>query len=230
MPQKLPTRPTPQVISTSEAMSISTPRFSPRKSRRSSWSRHDRATHSLADLDRQRYSGATHESFLPPVIRRTGVLATVGLLLASLAVVGVTAVLLIGSAGPVAPQKRPETGPSVAVELTALHKGSLPRIITAHGMVGTGPAAQQTIQAPVAAIVDAIYVKPGEQVAAHAPLLRIGPSPTTAASYTQAVTALQAANEEVQRTRTLLGQHLATRQQLATPRKRPPTRRPRLPR
>ena len=147
--------------------------------------------------------------------RRTGFLAAVGLLLASLAVVGVTAVLLIGSVGPAAPQKQPETGPSVAAELTALHKGRLPRIVTAYGMVGTGPAAQQTIQAPVAAIVDAIYVKPGEQVAADAPLLRLGPSPTTAASYTQAVTALQAANEEVQRTRTLLGQHLATRQQLA---------------
>jgi membrane fusion protein (multidrug efflux system) len=150
------------------------------------------------------------------VIRRTRVLAAVGLLLASLAIVGVTAVLLIGSVGPVAPQKQPETGPSVAVELTALHKGSLPRSVTAYGMVGTGPAAQQTIQAPVAAIVDAIYVKPGEQVAADAPLLRLGPSPTTAASYTQAVIALQAANQEVQRTRTLLGQHLATRQQLAT--------------
>jgi membrane fusion protein (multidrug efflux system) len=150
------------------------------------------------------------------MMRRTGVLAAVGLFLGSLAVVGVTAVLLIGSVGPAAPQKQPETGPSVAVELTALHKGSLPRIVTAYGMVGTSPAAQQTIQAPVAAVVDAIYAKPGEQVAANAPLLRLGPSPTTAASYTQAVTALQAANEEVQRTRTLLGQHLATRQQLAT--------------
>jgi membrane fusion protein (multidrug efflux system) len=150
------------------------------------------------------------------MMRRTGVLVAVGLLLGSLAVVGVTAVLLIGSVDLAAPQTQPETGPSVAVELTALHKGSLPRIVTAYGMVGTGPAAQQTIQAPFAAVVDAIYVKPGEQVAADAPLLRLGPSPTTAASYTQAVTALQAANEEVQRTRTLLGQHLATRQQVAT--------------
>ena len=133
-----------------------------------------------------------------------------------LAVVGVAAVLLMGQVGLGASQTQPETGPSVAVELTALHKGSLPRIVAAYGIVGTGPAARQTIQAPVAAVVDAVYVKPGEQVAANAPLLRLGPSPTTAASYTQAVTALQTANQEVQRTRTLLGQHLATRQQLAT--------------
>ena len=133
-----------------------------------------------------------------------------------LSVVGVTAVLLIGSVGLAAPQTQPETGPSAAVELAPLHKGSLPRLVTAYGMVGTSPAAQQIVMAPVAAVIDQVYVKPGEQVAAQAPLLHLGPSPATTASYTQAIAALQGANEEVQRTRTLLGQHLATRQQLAT--------------
>lgn len=109
-----------------------------------------------------------------------------------------------------------EQGPSVAVQTTALHKGSLPRIVTAYGTVGTGPAARQTIQAPVSAVVDAVYVKPGEQVAARGPLLRLGPSPATASAYTQAMAALRAANEEVARTRSLLAQHLATNQQLAT--------------
>jgi membrane fusion protein (multidrug efflux system) len=106
--------------------------------------------------------------------------------------------------------------PSVLVQLTALKRGSLPRIVTAYGTVGTGPAARQTIQAPVSAVVDAVYAKPGEQVAARAPLLRLGPSPTTASAYTQAIAALRAANEEVVRTRSLLAQHLATNQQLAT--------------
>jgi membrane fusion protein, multidrug efflux system len=108
------------------------------------------------------------------------------------------------------------TGPSVAVQTAALRKGSLPRIVTAYGMVGTGPAARQTIQAPVSAVVDRVYAKPGEQVAAQAPLLRLGPSPATASAYNQAITALRAANEEVTRTRSLLGQHLATNQQLVT--------------
>ncbi len=114
-----------------------------------------------------------------------------------------------------AAQPKQQTEPTVAVQLTKAVKGSLPRIVTAYGMVGAGPAARQTVMAPVAAVVDTVYVKPGEKLAAHAPLIRLGPSPTTAASYTQAITALRAASEEVQRTRTLLGQHLSTRQQLA---------------
>src|SRR5579875_2283767 len=52
-----------------------------------------------------------------------------------------------------------------------------------------------------------------------AALLRLEPSPGTAAAYAQAQSALQAANALVRRTQTLLGQHLATRQQLADARK-----------
>ncbi|HVB18040.1 MAG TPA: efflux RND transporter periplasmic adaptor subunit [Stellaceae bacterium] len=127
------------------------------------------------------------------------------------------ATLLAASAAAHAASSQPaDTGPSVAVQTVTLHKGSLPRTVTAYGMVGTGPAARQTIQAPVAAVVDRVYAKPGEQVAAQAPLLRLGPSPATASAYNQAITALRAANEDVTRTRSLLGQHLATNQQLVT--------------
>ncbi len=105
--------------------------------------------------------------------------------------------------------------PSVLVHLIKLEKGSLPRIITAYGTVGASPAAHQTVMAPLSAVVDTVYVKQGEQVAADAPLLRLGPSPATAAAYSQAMTALRTANDNVQRTRTLVEQHLATQQQLA---------------
>jgi membrane fusion protein, multidrug efflux system len=131
-------------------------------------------------------------------------------------VVGLVAALIVVSAAVAAPQRKAGAGPSVAVQTTALHRGSLPRIVTTYGMVGTGPAARQTIQAPVAAVVDAVYVKPGQQVAARSALLRLGPSPATVSAYTQALTALRAAREEVARTRSLLAQHLATNQQLAT--------------
>ena len=106
--------------------------------------------------------------------------------------------------------------PTVLVQLTNVKQGSLPRIITVYGTVGTTPAAQQAVMAPVGAIVDTIYVKQGEKVAADAPLVRLGPTPTTAASYTQAIAAVRAAHDDVQRTRALVDQHLATRQQLAT--------------
>lgn len=105
--------------------------------------------------------------------------------------------------------------PSVLVHLIKLKKGSLPRIITAYGMVGASPSAHQTVMAPLSAVVDTVYVKRGEQVAAGAPLLRLGPSPATAAAYSQAMTALRTANDNVQRTHTLVEQHLATQQQLA---------------
>lgn len=108
-----------------------------------------------------------------------------------------------------------DQAPSVLVELTALKKGSLPRIETAFGKVEANPAAQQTIQAPLAAVVEEVFVKPGEEVAEGAPLIRLGPSPATAASYSQALSALRTSREAERRTRSLLNQHLATAQQLA---------------
>lgn len=105
--------------------------------------------------------------------------------------------------------------PSVLVQLTALKKGSLPRTITAYGKVEPGPAARRTVMAPVAAVVGEVFVRPGQEVAKGAPLVLLGPSPATAAAYAQARSALRAADGLLARTRTLLGQHLATRQQLA---------------
>ena len=69
--------------------------------------------------------------------------------------------------------------------------------------------------APVTAVVEAIFVKPGQQVAAGAALIRLGPSPGTAAAYQKARSALHNARDLVQRTQALLAEHLATNQQLA---------------
>ena len=104
---------------------------------------------------------------------------------------------------------------TVLVQLAKFEKGSVPRVLTAFGRVEPGPSARQTIQAPLAAIVDQVYVKAGQEVAAGAPLVRLGPSPATTASFTQAESALRVARETERRTRSLLTQHLATAQQLA---------------
>jgi RND family efflux transporter MFP subunit len=122
------------------------------------------------------------------------------------------AALLIACGSAAAAQDK--AGPSVLVELTKLQKGSLPRIVTAFGAIETNPAARQAVMAPVAAAVEAIYIKAGQKVATGAPLIRLGPSPATAAAYAQAVSALRAASDLAERTRSLLGQHLATAQQL----------------
>lgn len=107
-----------------------------------------------------------------------------------------------------------EHKPSVLVTLTKLHKGSLPRVVTVFGTIETNAKTKQTVAAPVLGVVSAIYVKEGEEVAVDSPLMRLGPSPDTAAAYTKAHSALHAALEMVQRTRELLNQHLATQQQL----------------
>jgi membrane fusion protein, multidrug efflux system len=130
------------------------------------------------------------------------------------AVVFLAALLCGAIPAAVAAQQR-DPGPSVLVQLTKLHRGSLPRIVTAFGRIETDPAARQAVTAPATAVVGAIYVRPGQEVAEGVPVIRLGPSPATAAAYTQALSAVQVAGDLVRRTRALLAQHLATAQQLA---------------
>ena len=105
--------------------------------------------------------------------------------------------------------------PSALVELAKLEKGSLPQIVTAYGAAQPSASARQTVMAPLSAVVGAVYVRQGEEVAKNAPLIKLVPSPTTAASFAQAQSALRVARELVQRTQKMIRQHLATQQQLA---------------
>jgi RND family efflux transporter MFP subunit len=108
-----------------------------------------------------------------------------------------------------------DQGPSVLVRLVKLQRGSLPQTVTAYGSVQADPSGRQTVMAPLSAVVADLYVRPGEEVAVAAPLIRLEPTPQAAAAYSQARSALRAATELVDRTRTMLGGHLATAQQLA---------------
>jgi membrane fusion protein, multidrug efflux system len=119
----------------------------------------------------------------------------------------------ISAAAGAAPQH--DRGPSVLVQLTKLATGSLPRIVTVFGRTETDPSARQTVTAPAAAVVGAVYVRAGQEVAAGAPLIRLGPSPATAAAYAQALSAFEVAKDLARRTRALLAQRLATAQELA---------------
>jgi RND family efflux transporter MFP subunit len=69
--------------------------------------------------------------------------------------------------------------------------------------------------APLSAVVGEIYVRAGQQVAEGASLISLKPTPQAATAYTQAQSALRAVTQLVERTRTMLAQHLATAQQLA---------------
>jgi membrane fusion protein (multidrug efflux system) len=109
----------------------------------------------------------------------------------------------------------PDSNSSVLVTLTKLKEGSLPHVIVGYGTVEPSAAGHKTIMAPVASEVAEIDVRLGEEVAAGAPLIRLAPSPATAASFTQAKSALAVAQRLVASTRKLMAGHLATAQQLA---------------
>lgn len=109
--------------------------------------------------------------------------------------------------------------PSVLVELTKLQKGSLPKIITVFGKAEPTAAMQQNVTAPSTARVEDIFVKPGEEVKSGAAVIRLGPTPDTAAAYRKAVSALDDAQGLLRRNKDLLAQHLATRQQVADAKK-----------
>jgi len=109
----------------------------------------------------------------------------------------------------------PDSNSSVLVTLTKLQEGSLPHVIVAYGTVEPSAAGHETVMAPVAAVVAAIDVRLGEEVPAGAPLIRLAPSPATAAAFTQAKSALAVAEHLVASTRKLVAGHLATVQQLA---------------
>ncbi|HEY7928512.1 MAG TPA: efflux RND transporter periplasmic adaptor subunit [Steroidobacteraceae bacterium] len=104
---------------------------------------------------------------------------------------------------------------SVLVQTTMLRQGSLPRTITGYGSVQADPSARNTVMAPLAANVGAIYVRVGQQVPQGAPLLQLVPNPQTSALYAQAVSAQLAAAESLKRTQALLAEQLATHQQVA---------------
>lgn len=108
---------------------------------------------------------------------------------------------------------------SVLVQLVRLHRGSIPKIVVAYGRMQAVAPAEHTVMASLSAEVQDVYVRPGETVARNAPLLRLAPTPSTAAAYLQAQSALRVANELVARIQRMAGQHLATQQQLANAQK-----------
>ncbi|HEY1889942.1 MAG TPA: efflux RND transporter periplasmic adaptor subunit [Steroidobacteraceae bacterium] len=109
----------------------------------------------------------------------------------------------------------PDANASVQVTLTRLKQGSLRRIVVGYGTVEPAGAGHKAIMAPMSAVVSEVDVRLGERVSAGAPLVRLEPSPATAASYAQAKSALAVAEHLVASTRRLAAGHLATVQQLA---------------
>jgi len=113
------------------------------------------------------------------------------------------------------PSEGANANATVFVQQIALRKGTLPQTTSAYGTVQADTSARSTLMAPLAARVGAVYVHLGQEVASGAPLLQLVPTPPTATTYAQAVSALKVASDALNRTQQLLDEHLATRQQLA---------------
>lgn len=128
------------------------------------------------------------------------------------------AALALFSLAMVAPASAERPASALVVE-TALQRGALARQVDAYGVVTADPSVQQAIMAPVAATVGKIDVRLGQSVAKGAPLIQLVPSPTSHASYAQAQSALRVAIAGEARTKTLVQQYLATRQDLANAQK-----------
>jgi membrane fusion protein, multidrug efflux system len=104
--------------------------------------------------------------------------------------------------------------PRALVQVTPLAQGSLPHIVTVYGSVGGASAARQSLVAQTQAQVSAVYVRDGALVGQGDRLLRLSPTPATAAAYDQAQAALNLADQLAQHTKALVASRLATDSQL----------------
>jgi membrane fusion protein, multidrug efflux system len=104
---------------------------------------------------------------------------------------------------------------SVAVETVAPREGVVPDLVTAYGSAAPALDGGMTLSLQQDGRVLAIAVTPGETVHAGERLLDFGASAAAVSTYQQAVSALTVTRQQRAHVAQLLGQQLATRDQLA---------------
>src|SRR3984893_3349707 len=133
---------------------------------------------------------------------RIGGLAIVGLLLVS---------------GTSHPQTPPP--PSVLIETAPPREQVLKHTVQGYGTAATSEDAVVGVSFLRPGQISRLRVRPGEVVEAGAGLLELSTDPSATMGYQTAVAALDFAKRDLDRTRTLLAQHLATNAQLAAAQK-----------
>ena len=114
---------------------------------------------------------------------------------------------------PAAPPAAPK--PTVLVATAPPHQGSLPRTLTAYGVIQGAPGSSETLSLLRAGQVTRITVAVGQRVKQGDLLLALTADPAALATYRQAVTTVTLARSERARLAQMLAQQLATRDQLA---------------
>ena len=105
--------------------------------------------------------------------------------------------------------------PSVLVTTEMPRQGTLPRTLTAYGVVQAAPGSSETLSLLRAGQVTRVMAAVGQRVQQGQPLLVVTADPAALATYRQAVAALTLARGERARLAQMLAQQLATRDQLA---------------
>nr|WP_208413614.1 efflux RND transporter periplasmic adaptor subunit [Sphingomonas leidyi] len=105
--------------------------------------------------------------------------------------------------------------PSALVTVVRPVQGSLPMLVEAYGTAAAAGNGQQTISISQPGQVLRLLVTAGVAVRSGQPLLVFAVAPTARSAYAQAADAVKAATSQRDSTAQLLGQQLATRDQLA---------------
>ena len=127
----------------------------------------------------------------------------------------VPAIVLALMAGLLALPALADEPPSVAVQTETPRSGVVPDLLVAYGSAAPALDGGMTLSFQQDGRVLAIAVTPGETVRSGDRLLDFGASAAAISTYQQAVSALTAARQQRDHAAQLLGQQLATRDQLA---------------
>lgn len=103
---------------------------------------------------------------------------------------------------------------SVLVRTEPAREATLTQSLTAFGHVQADPDSRISINLPRAGLINRLWVRLGQEVAAGAPLLELDTAPTTRMGYQQAKAAADYAQSELQRLQRLFTEQLATRAQV----------------
>ena len=130
-----------------------------------------------------------------------------------------TAGLAIAGLLLIAGTSHPQTPPSVLIETAAPREQVLKHTVQGYGVVATSEDAVIGVSFLHPGQISRLRVRPGEVVKADAVLLELSTDPSATLGYQTAVAALDFAKRDLDRTKTLLAQHLATNAQLAAAQK-----------
>lgn len=103
---------------------------------------------------------------------------------------------------------------SAVVSLAPIKSGQIADTISATGIAQADPGGMVTISAPRAAVVRRMLVRPGQPVTAGEALVEIADAPGVVLAFAQAVHARDFASKDLERTRRLESERLATNDQL----------------